>query len=167
MTPFKGQGANQALSDSALLARHVADALLAEAAEEGVAAAAAAHAAHAANGARTDGGTGAAVGKVAARREARVATALAVYEREMGRRAEAKVVASREAAGLYHSAAALETSAYGVAGVPAEAQPALLAALRARRIGADCAAELEPRALAVAQELRAVVCGSRGGGEIE
>ena len=36
--------------------------------------------------------------------------------------------ASREAAGLYHSAAALETSAYGVAGVPAEAQPALLAA---------------------------------------
>ena len=66
MTPFKGQGANQALSDSALLARHVADALLAEAAEEGVAAAAAAHAARAANGARTDGGTGAAVGKVAA-----------------------------------------------------------------------------------------------------
>ena len=32
---------------------------------------------------------------------------------------------------------------------------ALLTALRARRIGADCAAELEPRALAVAQELRA------------
>ena len=162
MTPFKGQGANQALSDSALLARHVADALLAEAAEEGVAAAhAAAHAAHAANGARTDGGTGAAVGKVAARREARVATALAVYEREMGRRAEAKVVASREAAGLYHSAAALATSASGVAGVPAEAQPALLAALRARRIGADCAAELEPRALAVAQELRAADRGEK------
>ena len=165
MTPFKGQGANQALSDSALLARHVADALLAEAAEEGVAAAAAAHAAahaaHPANGARTDGGTAAAVGKVAARREARVPTALAVYEREMGRRAEAKVVASREAAGLYHSAAALESSAYGVAGVPAEAQPALLAALRARRIGADCAAELEPRALAVAQELRAADRGEK------
>ena len=90
-----------------------------------------------------------------------MATALAVYEREMGRRAEAKVVASREAAGLYHSAAALETSAYGVAGVPAEAQPALLAALRARRIGADCAAELEPRALAVAQELRAADRGEK------
>ena len=65
------------------------------------------------------------------------------------------VCVSREAAGLYHSAAALETSAYGVAGVPAEAQPALLAALRARRIGADCAGELEPRALAVTHGLAA------------
>ena len=145
------------------MARHVADALLAEAAaEEGVAAAATAQAAHGANGAKTAGGTGATgaagvagakVGKVVAHKETRVPTALAVYEREMGKRAEAKVVASREAAGLYHSAAALETSAYGVAGVPAEAQPALLAALRARRIGADCAGQLEPRALAVAQGL--------------
>ena len=147
----------------------MADALLAEAAaEEGVAAAATAQAAHGANGAKTAGGTGATgaagaagaagvagakVGKVVAHKETRVPTALAVYEREMGKRAEAKVVASREAAGLYHSAAALETSAYGVAGVPAEAQPALLAALRARRIGADCAGQLEPRALAVAQGL--------------
>ena len=105
------------------------------------------------------GAAGAAVGKVVVRKETRVPTALAVYEREMGKRAEAKVVASREAAGLYHSAAALETSAYGVAGVRAEAQPALLAALRARRIGADCAGELEPRALAVAHELAAGVSG--------
>ena len=139
----------------------MADALLADAAaEEGVAAAACAHAAHGANGTNTDGAAGAAgaagavVGKVVVRKETRVPTALAVYEREMGKRAEAKVVASREAAGLYHSAAALETSAYGVAGVPAEAQPALLAALRARRISADCAGELEPRALAVARELQ-------------
>ena len=144
----------------------MADALLADAAaEEGVAAAACAHAAHGANGTNTDGAAGAAgaagavVGKVVVRKETRVPTALAVYEREMGKRAEAKVVASREAAGLYHSAAALETSAYGVAGVPAEAQPALLAALRARRIGADCAGELEPRALAVAHGLAAGVSG--------
>merc|ERR1740117_1532434 len=108
MTPFKGQGANQALlttyylllrttyynsllatncqalSDSALLARHVADALLADsAAEEGVAAAACAHAAHGANGTNTDGAAGAAgaagavVGKVVVRKETRVPTALA------------------------------------------------------------------------------------------
>ena len=82
-------------------------------------------------------------------------TALAVYEREMGKRAEPKVVASREAAGLYHSAAALEPAAYGVTGVEAERQPALLAALRERHIGADCAGQLEPRAVAVARELGA------------
>ena len=139
MTPFKGQGANQALADSILVGRHIAPALLAEAADL-----------RQAGGHAGPGGGG---GSPDAR-EARVPIALAVYEREMGARAQAKVTASRDAAGLYHSAAALDPAAYGVAGVAADAQPALLAALRGAGVGAGCGAELEARAVATAAALR-------------
>ena len=58
--------------------------------------------------------------------------------------------------------AALEPAAYGVTGVEAERQPALLAALRERHIGADCAGQLEPRAVAVARELGVAAVTSQG-----
>ena len=56
----------------------------------------------------------------AARSAARVPTALSCFEREMADRAQAKVIASREAAVAYHSAAAMDASAYGIDGVPPE-----------------------------------------------
>ena len=79
MTPFKGQGANQALSDAPLLAKHLAGALAAERVQP----------------------------------PSRVFTSLSNFEREMQSRAQAKVAASREAAGLFHSPAALDPNGYG------------------------------------------------------
>ena len=122
MTPFKGQGANQALADAPLLAKHMADALLHEAANPGA-------------------GT------------TRVAAGLSCFEREMCKRAEAKVAASREAAGIYHSMAALEPTAYSVNGVPETLQPALLEALRGGGITAEAAGELEASAVATWRQL--------------
>ncbi|KAL1523893.1 hypothetical protein AB1Y20_018812 [Prymnesium parvum] len=117
MTPFKGQGANQALADATLLARHAADALL-----EG-------------------GGT-------------RLYAGIASFEREMSQRAQAKVEASREAASFYHSKAALDPSHYGFKGVPAEMQAAFLDECSRLDLTAECASELEPRAVEVWQELQ-------------
>ena len=78
-----------------------------------------------------------------------VANALARSEREMAHRAEAKVVASREAAGLYHSEAALDTSQYGVEGVPPERLQELLEAYTKEGVTAECGGALEARALEV------------------
>ena len=87
MTPFKGQGANQTLVDACLLAKCVAAALLADAAmppdsrED-------ARDAHDDASARYDAS--------ADRRLSALGTALGRFEREMGNRAEPKVVTSRE-----------------------------------------------------------------------
>ena len=138
MTPFKGQGANQALADAVLLARHLSSALL-----------------HGDEG----GGQVLAVGRRGAVERtrsaiaARLPSALTCFEREMSDRAEAKVRASREAAATYHSPAACEPSAYGIEGVAAEQLPALLAAMRARGVGAECAATLEAKVIELHREL--------------
>ena len=59
--------------------------------------------------------------------------------------------------------AALEPAAYGVNGVPEEMQPTLLDELRRLQIGAECAAELEPRAVAEWERL----AGERGSAAAE
>ena len=72
----------------------------------------------------------------------------------MGDKAEPKVAASRQAAVLYHSPAALELGAYGINGVLAGEAAGLLAELSRRGITALDAAELEARAVAVWREGR-------------
>jgi len=67
-------------------------------------------------------------------------------------KAEPKVAASRRAALLYHSAAALEPGSYGVSGVPAEEAAALLAELSRRGVTASDAGALEARAVAAWSE---------------
>ena len=132
MTPFKGQGANQALADAPLLAACLAPALLAaDGVTDGTIAAAPAAAAVAA-------GAGASKS---------LPSALACFERQMSDRAEVKVRASREAAKLFHSPAALAPDGYAIEGV--DDTPRLLAAMRAEGVGASCAGELEARAIAV------------------
>lgn len=135
MTPFKGQGANQALADAPLLAEKLRVAVAPRsAADEGV---------------RPHEGV---------RPQVRVlANALASYEREMCDRAEAKVVASREAALAYHSAAAQEPAAYGFVGIPDIKHVPLLAALRRRgvtaHVGNQGAAELIRQAVQALDEV--------------
>ena len=70
----------------------------------------------------------------------------------MGDRAEAKVKASREAAGVYHSAAAVDPTVYSIEGVDREHLGEFLATLKARGINAECE-QLEARAVEVAAEL--------------
>jgi 2-polyprenyl-6-methoxyphenol hydroxylase-like FAD-dependent oxidoreductase len=118
MTPFKGQGANQALADAALLGKRLAPVLLAE-----------------------DAAT-------AGYHPVRLFSSLAVFEAEMSQRAEAKVVASRDAALLYHSAAAVDPQSYGIVGLAPEDSDRLLTALRDQRITA-ITDELELKAVAV------------------
>lgn len=113
----KGQGANATLVDAPLLARCVADALLASAASP------------------ASSGKG-------------LPSALSRFEREMGSRAEPKVVASREAALLYHSAAAVESSSYGFSGVDDEKEAAAYCAeLQRSAANASDAAGLERKAV--------------------
>jgi 2-polyprenyl-6-methoxyphenol hydroxylase-like FAD-dependent oxidoreductase len=119
MTPFKGQGANQALADAPLLAKYLGPALCEP---EHVS-------------------------------RLKVPSALSKFEREMGDRAEAKVVASREAAGNYHSKAALEPGSYGIEGIPIERMADFLTTLRERGVGAESGAELEQRAIEIAAEM--------------
>ena len=110
----KGQGANATLVDAPLLARCIADALLASAASSGKG----------------------------------LPSALSRFEREMGSRAEPKVVASREAALLYHSAAAVESSSYGFSGVDDEKEAAAYCAeLQRSAANASDAAGLERKAV--------------------
>jgi hypothetical protein len=87
MTPFKGQGANQTLVDACLMAKCVAAALLADAAEPPDAREDARDA-HDDASARYDAS--------ADRRLSALGTALGRFEREMGNRAEPKVITSRE-----------------------------------------------------------------------
>ena len=134
MTPFKGQGANQSLADAPLLAKHVAPAL---------------HAEHAAAAAAAGGGGGRHV------RGGGVAAALSRFEREMGDRAEAKVVASRQAAGLYHSAAALDPGAYGIEGVPGGWLDDVRALMAARGVTAARGGALEAEAIAAVEAIAA------------
>jgi 2-polyprenyl-6-methoxyphenol hydroxylase-like FAD-dependent oxidoreductase len=118
MTPFKGQGANQALADAALLGKRLAPVLLGEDASK----------------------TGA--------HSFRLFSSLAVFEAEMSQRAEAKVVASRDAALVYHSAAAIDPRSYGIVGLTPEDADELLTALRNQRITA-VTDDLESKAVAV------------------
>ena len=129
---FKGQGANQTLVDATLLASLLGSTL------EGQ-------------------GEGGEKGRGEGRGEARVASALARFEREMCDKAEPKVVASRDAALLYHSPVALESSVYGVSGVPAAAAEGFLAELSTRGITAADAGDLEARAVTVWRESLSVV----------
>ena len=126
MTPFKGQGANQALADAPLLATYLAPALLAS------------------DGGDAPGGDTPSGGKS---RTERIASALACFEREMTSRSEAKVRASRAAAKHFHSPAALDLDGQLIEGVADTAR--LLAAMRAEGVGARCAGELEARAIAL------------------
>ena len=80
-------------------------------------------------------------------------SALACFEREVTDRAEPKVVASREAAKFYHSAAGCDPSGYGIEGVAPEVLPKLMAAMREKGVGASCTGSLVERVMVLHREV--------------
>ena len=78
-------------------------------------------------------------------------SAVAVYEREMVARSSKRVLASREAAVSLHSAEVLDPEKFAIAGVTEAQQAAVAAALKAQKVGAWCAGEIDAKvALAIA-----------------
>ena len=76
------------------------------------------------------------------------------------------MAASREAARIYHSAAALEPSAYGLAGVSGEPVARVVSLLRRRGVTASAAASLEKDARACVSEVVGDACRrTSSGGE--
>ena len=109
MSPFKGQGANQALTDGPLLVSWL--------------------------------------------QKAHFQPALLGFEREMAQRTHATVLASREAAQVLHSPAALLHTEDFV-GVNPNSIPTLVNELKSRKIGAHLGSHLDEEILSVIQELK-------------
>ncbi len=129
MSPFKGQGANQALRDGPLLAHWLAGALLPSSAPTRARAAAS-----------------------SAPLRVNVHSALINFEREMLVRAGAKVLASREAAQHYHSKAVLREP-IKVAGVQDTLATEVLDVAAKMQVRAQCAEQLIPRFRAAIEEV--------------
>jgi salicylate hydroxylase len=179
MSPFKGQGANQALRDGPTLATCLAKTELARdlPAETELPAGEkrrrSGSSAESGEGGDADG-DGAAPSpahphphphprkpKIPGRTS--IASALLRFEREMMTRAGAKVLASRDAARYFHSPAVLNEPQQ-IAGVPDALVPRVLERARARGVGAGMGAGLNDAFRAIAEEVM-VETGATGPGK--